>query len=280
MRERLDCAILRFSDVGTWSGDIEGVFARGRLFLHRLCHSGSKPDDVHALAELATRLQRFDACVIAVCEANLAWVRQALLAANPHLRVPVIGLLRNLTAPAISDLYNLGMADFIREPMCAEELRIRIERHLRAPQAARHGQAANAEAPLTPAYKVRDASRSYSSRAHAMVSGLVNVPSDNLEQAAASDPVPLRQEFVTLLDDAALVAAKLCVVSDESFAGFKARAVQRVEQAYLRACLTKSSGNIALASRIAKKHRRAFWALMRKHDIDAAPFRNGSHTNY
>src|SRR5699024_8578036 len=54
---------------------------------------------------------------------------------------PVIGLMRNLKAPAIDDLYNLGMADFVREPLCIEEIRIRTERLLdqrRAASASRY----------------------------------------------------------------------------------------------------------------------------------------------
>src|SRR5690554_7634915 len=136
MRERLDCAILRFGDMATWCQPDEGAYARGRLHLHCVWQPDATADDVHALANLGTQLQRFDVCLLAICETNLVWVRRALLIAQSRLRTPIIGLVRNLKAPAISDLYNLGMADFVREPLCMEEIRIRTERLLDNPRFA------------------------------------------------------------------------------------------------------------------------------------------------
>jgi DNA-binding NtrC family response regulator len=57
----------------------------------------------------------------------------------------------------------------------------------------------------------------------------------------------------------------------ESFKTAKARTVERFERAYLEQLLAAFQGNISKAARAAKKNRRAFWELMRKHNLVRAP---------
>ena len=52
-----------------------------------------------------------------------------------------------------------------------------------------------------------------------------------------------------------------------SFQEAKARVVAQFEQAYIRDLLNANDGNISRAARSAKKPRRAFWELIRKHQI-------------
>jgi DNA-binding NtrC family response regulator len=54
-----------------------------------------------------------------------------------------------------------------------------------------------------------------------------------------------------------------------SFREAKADAVKRFERDYLLRLLCANGGNISRAARTAKKHRRAFWELIRKHGIRA-----------
>ncbi|MCD0502999.1 helix-turn-helix domain-containing protein, partial [Bordetella petrii] len=63
---------------------------------------------------------------------------------------------------------------------------------------------------------------------------------------------------------------------DEPFRQAKARVVDGFEREYLQRALLLHAGNVAQAARASSKHRRAFWALMRKHRIDAAPYRQSS----
>ena len=60
----------------------------------------------------------------------------------------------------------------------------------------------------------------------------------------------------------------------EGFQQLKSVVVAQFERTYLTHALARSKGNIALAARNSHKHRRAFWALMRKHQISADPFRD------
>jgi DNA-binding NtrC family response regulator len=61
---------------------------------------------------------------------------------------------------------------------------------------------------------------------------------------------------------------------DDSFRDAKSRVVETFERGYIEHVLTRCNGNITHAARIAKKNRRAFFQLMRKHSIEPARFRS------
>jgi two-component system response regulator GlrR len=60
-------------------------------------------------------------------------------------------------------------------------------------------------------------------------------------------------------------------LEDQSFQQLKAKAIDQFEQGYVRRLLLIHDGNITKAARAAGKDRRAFWELMRKHNITARP---------
>lgn len=60
-----------------------------------------------------------------------------------------------------------------------------------------------------------------------------------------------------------------------TFQDAKARVVDEFERGYIVKVLRAHRGNITRAAEAAGKNRRAFWELMRKHDIDADSFRPG-----
>ena len=59
----------------------------------------------------------------------------------------------------------------------------------------------------------------------------------------------------------------------ESFRLSKAQIVEQFERDFVTRALELHHGNIAKAARASDKHRRAFWALMRKYKIDAGLYR-------
>jgi len=59
----------------------------------------------------------------------------------------------------------------------------------------------------------------------------------------------------------------------ESFRSSKSKVVEQFEREYISKALLTHQGNIASAARASQKHRRAFWALMRKYQIDASQYR-------
>jgi two-component system, NtrC family, response regulator GlrR len=57
---------------------------------------------------------------------------------------------------------------------------------------------------------------------------------------------------------------------DDSFRTLKARAVKEFERDYLQKMLDRHQGNITHAAKAAAKNRRAFWQLLRKHNLSPA----------
>ena len=53
----------------------------------------------------------------------------------------------------------------------------------------------------------------------------------------------------------------------------KGKLIEEFERSYIIEALEKNKGNIAMAARHSGKHRRAFWALMHKYEIDADDFK-------
>lgn len=72
------------------------------------------------------------------------------------------------------------------------------------------------------------------------------------------------------------VASAPTVELDESFRSAKQRAVSSFERAYLERMLVAHDGNIARAAEASKKDRRAFFELMRKHDLEPHKFRGAT----
>ncbi|HYG44388.1 MAG TPA: helix-turn-helix domain-containing protein, partial [Bordetella sp.] len=149
-------------------------------------------------------------------------------------------------------LLALGAADFVRAPACPDELRARLMRLRRTSlsMAERGGPGGLAGAPCA----VREPVLSYGAR-----------------------PGPRRANTRARLESAlAALHALEATQADEPFQQAKARMVDGFEREYLRRALSRHAGNVAQAARASSKHRRAFWALMRKHRIDATPYRNGA----
>ncbi|HEY9281159.1 MAG TPA: hypothetical protein VIP51_13885 [Eoetvoesiella sp.] len=262
MRERLDCAMFATACTEAGVSHWLGSHAGGRLHIQSLAPGSdiTQPDSCHDLAASVMLLRRFDVCLLPVSEANLGWVRTTLSAAQGVLKTPVLALVHQLKAAALNDLYGLGLADFVRDPLCPEELRVRVERILD-----------------TGRYSLRDINPAFQAVASLKetlpqypVSGTLT---DVSESALYAN---ILQRSGLELEAFAVASASRCATSKESFRVAKSRVIERFERAYITAALGRHSGNIAMAARAAQKHRRAFWALMRKHQIDAAPYRSES----
>lgn len=64
-------------------------------------------------------------------------------------------------------------------------------------------------------------------------------------------------------------------VPHESFKEAKAKVIDQFERDYIQGLLLVHQGNISRAAQAAQKNRRAFWQLIRKHQIDAQSFKPG-----
>ncbi|NYT65679.1 hypothetical protein H0A58_06810 [Alcaligenaceae bacterium] len=230
---------------------------------------GRADHTVELLLDAAAELRSFHACVLPVSPQNLAWARTALAAAAGVLRTPVLVLARDLKAAAVDDLYESGVCDFIRAPLCVEELRVRLERVVSlnrypVPHLS------------SPAQIVAEDSYRYSA---VKQNGAV------LDQ---TDLINTDVMYESILDHSgaeieafAVASATRCATGGKvSFHMAKGKLIERFERAYLKASLVRHEGNIAMAARSAQKHRRAFWALIKKHQIDPNFYRHGYYPKH
>ena len=133
MREMLDCGVLlppgHDAAMRGWIERHQPQVARVR-FHPLLLASAGEAAEPQALAAMAVTLKRYDACLMPVEPATLAWTRIALQQARPSLATPILVLVDGMKASAIEDLLALGAADFISEPVCLEGLRVRLRHQL------------------------------------------------------------------------------------------------------------------------------------------------------
>lgn len=263
MRERLDCAILAPGGED-WAAALRGPHLGGRLVLHTPLRPYDAAAD--ALADPAMARGRYDAGLLYVDESSIREWRTALaaLAGRPPAALLVYAV--GLRAPAVRDLMALGVADFVRPPFCPDELRARLDHALNR---------------LAPAC-ISEHVPAYGAGRPAPGCGPLP-PRPSALRAGSPEPPVTESEIAfcdTILDRSggeleayAVAVAMQRATSRESFRAAKCQVVARFERAYIRAALGRHAGNITLAARMAQKHRRAFWALMRKHDIDPAPYR-------
>ncbi len=86
------------------------------------------PESSHLLRQLAPYWAGFDLCILPVRPETLAWTRVALAAAQDVTLPPLMLLVRNLNAGAVSDLLRLGADDFLLDPATPDELWARTQR--------------------------------------------------------------------------------------------------------------------------------------------------------
>jgi len=256
MRQLIDCAVLNLNAHATWMPGVlqEAAAALNRITLHTLdweqqaVHtepaSNMMPDSpVHlptgALAQQGVALRRYDVCVVPVSHATLAWSRLTLASIPRGPFTPLMGVFNQLKSAAMQDLMDLGMADFVRVPICPEEFRARL---------------------LTLAARMP---KPISLREPDTCSGLGSYPS--------RPPSPGMRLLAGYAGVAKILKGNQS--RHESFRNAKSLVVDEFERIYITRALIKHRGNIAMAARFSNKHRRAFWALMRKHEIDASDYR-------
>lgn len=304
MRETLDCGVLMVPPHHGWMLEWIGRHAQalGRLRLYPV-HFDEKtlggpaslalaplapsasgagaamevPAEV--LSRLAIPLRRYDVCVLPVTPATVAWTRTALACARSQLHTPLLALARGLKAAAVQDLLVLGLQDFALHRACADELRARLSRLAEAmPRADAAPLAYTLQPPV--ALSVNDAMVTYGVvQKGAVRPGAERLGADRLgaepNAAAAADGTPAEDpDAVSFLDELASQRRSADrTASNEPFRVAKSRVVGCFERDYVRTALSRHAGNVASAARASAKHRRAFWALMRKHAIDADPYR-------
>jgi hypothetical protein len=295
MRQQIDCAVLRLAAHHAWIEDVlsGAAPALARVRLHQLEWEAGQDLEVsskevvtlpvQALAQASVSLRRFDLCLLPVSVDTLAWTRQALATIPRGPFLPLVGIFQNLKSAAMQDLLELGVSDFVRLPLCLDEFRARVlttvsrvprPSTLREPEAcySDSGCSANrAEAhdnpPLLSQGPCMTGKAAVPSASHATRVFINAKPvKTSLSRGVEHEPLQSAIAFNALHHQAGQLG---------SFRDEKNMLVSHFERTYITQALIKHSGNIAMAARASNKHRRAFWALMRKHDIAADLYREG-----
>ncbi|MFJ3462725.1 helix-turn-helix domain-containing protein [Achromobacter spanius] len=287
MRDVLDCGVLlapgHETTMGAWIAGHQARLTRVRLHPVSLAQQGLDAAPPDSLARQALSLRRYDACILPVAPYSLAWSRIALQQARGALSTPILLLIHDVKAPAILDLLSLGAADFISQPVCVESLRVRLIRLARrgvlagAPSGALPGALPGAIPGAIPG------TGSAGSIHEHPVNYLGEHPDAHCAEHAAPSPHASRAGAARPKVSADIVEQALSSLrhqyrraAPETFRAAKAQVVNGFEREYIRHALSRHGGNVAQAARACAKHRRAFWALMRKHGIEAAPYRQAA----
>lgn len=300
MRQQIDCAVLVLAAHQQWMPKVlkDAEPALSRIRMHPLeweagHHLETDPNQpvslpIETIAQSAVGLRRYDLALLPVSMETLAWTRQALGMIPRGPFIPIMGILKDMRSAAIQDLLELGMCDFVRMPICPEELRARMlstvttvprPGSLREPEPG-YGQAswlarpglsvpntpfAGISASNVPLKGVKARSVTPRRATSAKRSG-VSV------KHARIDTLKVIHGHVTAFSETTGHSAS----QPMSFKAAKAAVVEQFERRYISEALERNEGNIAMAARFSEKHRRAFWALMRKYEIDAVEFRQES----
>lgn len=282
MRQQIDCAVLVLEAHATWMPQTLEVAQAGlaRIRLHKLNWEAGQDLEVaedqlihlpvHAIAQASVSLRRFDVCLLPVSIDSLGWTRQALAAIPRGPFLPIIGIFRDLKSAAMQDLLELGLADFVRLPLCPDEFRARVLATVaRVPrmgslrESDHPGQTAWLQAVgILPAVRPIVTSEPSTPEPPKVFRrrNLGGRPVRNIMHSRAT-------QFGQSMNSPALLPAS------ESFRELKAKLIESFEKEYIEQALERAQGNIAMAARASNKHRRAFWALMRKYEIDAEQYR-------
>jgi hypothetical protein len=293
MRQQIDCAVLRLAAHQSWLEDVlvGATPALARVRLHQLEWEAGQDLDVNttevvtlpaqALAQAGISLRRFDLCLLPVSLDTLAWTRQALAMIPRGPFLPLLGIFQNLKSAAMQDLLELGMTDFVRLPLCLDEFRARVltavsrvprPGTLREPEASYNTAGWSAPKPQ-PNLQLFQPSEAQPVTGHA--AGRLSSQRTQVFLSAKAQKVKLSRGIERQPLNAAIAFNSISYPTEQpsSFREAKNNLVSNFERTYITEALIKHSGNIAMAARASNKHRRAFWALMRKHDIAAELYR-------
>ena len=159
------------------------------------------------------------------------------------------------------------MADFVRLPLCRDEFRARV-----LSTVARVPRLVTLREPEL-AYGSLGGSATSQAGCESLVEARHGAQPNSRSQAVKTktDRVKAKQ---SVHERMSTNRAQFCLIEGNSFREAKSSLVREFERDYITHALLKHNGNIAMAARASNKHRRAFWALMRKHEIEAELYRS------
>lgn len=267
MREKIECGVFFLEGFGAWVDEfIEETHRQtNKIQLFKIniqqflpCDSfeagGKYFPHPNALRELAIIFERYDCLIIPVLPETLIWTRVSLAQLREPLHFPLIALPHNVQPLAFMDLASLGIGEYIFEKDDVSIMRIRltniIERH---------------KASTAQLQQVLRKSADFFQTPMIMHETTIANSQRDLSSIDKTKIAKKRKKVVKNLDNNMLYS--------DPFQVAKAKVIKEFEKNYVSHALMATKGNICAAAQRSNKHRRAFWGLMRKYEIDAEDYR-------
>lgn len=265
MRDKLEVGVFFLDSFGTWVDDFIDETHRQtdkikffRIDVQRFasCDSfevnGSHFPHPCILKELALIFERYDCLILPIMPETLVWTRVCLAQLSGRLPFPIVALPHNVQPLAFMDLVSLGVEEYIFANDDVSITRIRLSNIIDKHKAL-----------YSPFHKV-------------------------LQKSQEVFQIPMSTDYVLeAINDMALMAQKQKATRrrrrvskvvekvryEGPFQDAKARVIKEFEKNYVVNALMETKGNICAAAQRSNKHRRAFWGLMRKYEIDADDYK-------
>ena len=253
MREKLECGVFYLDNYGDWLDsyieDVQAIPDNLRLYKVKIkdytdCNSFTVGDHAfpspRILKDLELMLDRYDCIVLPVTQDSLIWTRILLSQIKLELRHIIIVIAHDIKPVAFVDLTGLGVSDYLYDLDGASMLRIKVLTAIERKKWFKHAEILWQQTPVSEVSKPI---------------AVKNTKKSKASKAAKNDIQNYNIQY------------------SDSFQSAKSRLVADFEQNYIIKALEKTNGNICAAALRAKKHRRAFWELMRKYKINANDYK-------
>ncbi|NOL48721.1 hypothetical protein [Pelistega europaea] len=266
MRDKIECGIFSLGLFGEWIDTfIEQIHQQTdkiRLFkidvgvfvpLDAFQVGGMSFPHPQVFHELSLVFERYDCIIIPITPETLIWTRIVLSQLQSPLKFPLVALSHRVQPIAFVDMAGKGISDYIFEGDSAIVLRVRLLNALGRQKTLL------AQERLVTTDRIGDEPRQeVSSR---VLSFFANLLQEEKERKRRRSIGSSQSNKIENVDYA------------ETFQVAKARVVTEFERKYVVNALRAANGNIAVAAQRANKHRRAFWELLRKYQIDPDDYR-------
>lgn len=244
-----ECLLIGLDDT-SWANTVKQDYLNLKIVLHN--QTGNHTSPITALNDPNLLHGRYDAALIYVNPATISIWRAALANMAKSLPSPLIIYAASLKSQSIKDFLQLGVSDFIIPPFNSDEFRTRIEN-----AALRKN-----------THIVAENVKNYNHKQNHKPPEPAKLPTSAQNLCAS-----ILERSGTELEAYAVALATQKATDRATFKAAKNEIISHFEQAYIKASLDRYCGNVTMAARMAQKHRRAFWALMKKHNIDPNPYR-------
>lgn len=297
MRDRLECGVFYLKSLGPWLDEfVEQVRLKtDRLQLTKIDvrlftqgddfkmgnHSFPNP---HIFKELSILFERYDCLILPVMPESLVWTRIMLAQLGNLPNFPMVLLAHDVQPIAFLDLSKLGIMDYIFENDHPTLMRLRISNVLerfrlygRTALTDREGE--NIQEKRESLLKNLPIQLGKLGGEYSLRLGRQGGKEKGLEVDGKS---PLKANSSMSMKSLYLSKAKRqdFINYSDTFQVAKSKMISEFEKNYVVNALRVSHGNIGMAAQFANKHRRAFWELMRKHQIQAEDYKDNGNADY